>query len=213
MLSVAVNGTVHGENWLTLHKPLPREAEIVVDTTILDVFDKGPGKHALVYGEQRARLAETDEALYTERHTTVLLGLGGFGGKREGQPVPHAMPQRESDVICEMPTSPNQALIYALNGDRTDFHRKPEAATRQGYVRPIMHGLCSYGIACHAILKTLLGYDHTAIRAFDVRFVSVAFPGETYVVEMWREDSVISFRARIRERDAVIIDHGKCVFA
>ena len=100
--------------------------------------------------------------------------------------------------------------MYALCGDRNPLHRDPEVARRAGFDRPILHGLCSYGIACHAVLKTLLDYDQTRITGFDVRFSSPVYPGETQVVEMWQDDDVISFRVRIKERDVVSINNGRC---
>lgn len=210
---LAVSGGVHGEQYLTLHRPMPRAAELLVDSSILDVIDKGAGKHALVYGEQRARLKETGEPVFDLRYVLVCFGAGGFGGHKEGGPVAHRMPDRPPDAVCVLPTTENQALLYALNGDRVPLHRDPVLAREQGYERPIMHGLCSYGIACHAVLKTMCDYDHTRIRGFDVRFSAPAYPGETYLMEMWKDANIVSFRGRLKERDVIVMNNGKCTLA
>jgi acyl dehydratase len=173
------------------------------------VYDKGAGKGALVTNESEVTLAD-GSPLYTLGSTMFFRGDGGFGGHSEGTPVPHTLPDRGPDAVCEMPGRNDQALVYALCGDRNPLHRDPEFAKKAGFDKPILHGLCSYGIACHAVLKSMLGYDQTRITAFDVRFSAPVFPGETQVVEMWQDDNVISFRVRIKERDVVSINNGKC---
>lgn len=203
-------GGVHGEQYLTLHRPLPATGELLIDNRVLDVFDKGTGKAALVYGETSARLKDTDEPLFTERHILFRSGGGGFGGHTEGAPVAHKLPDRKPDASCESSTTHNQALIYALNGDRVPLHRDPSYTASRGYERPIMHGLCTYGIACQAVLKTMCDYDHTAICGFDVRFSAILYPGETIITDMWRDGNIISFRSRLKERDAVVLNNGKC---
>ena len=109
-----------------------------------------------------------------------------------------------------MPGRIDQAMVYALCGDRNPLHRDPEFAKKAGFEVPILHGLCSYGIACHAVLKTMLDYDQTRMTGFDVRFSSPVYPGETQVVEMWQDGNIISFRVRIKERDVISINNGKC---
>jgi acyl dehydratase len=200
---------LHGEQRLVVHQPLPPEAETLVSSRTTGVFDKGEGKGALVTNETAVTLAD-GAPLFTLGSTLFFRGDGGFGGKSEGAPVPHPLPEREPDAVCEMPGRADQAMVYALCGDRNPLHRDPEFAKRAGFDRPILHGLCSYGIACHAVLKTLLDYDQTRITGFDVRFSSPVYPGETQVVEMWQDDDVISFRVRIKERDVVSINNGRC---
>ena len=173
------------------------------------VYDKGADKGALVTNDIEVKLA-SGEPLCTLGSTSFYRGDGGFGGSAEGAPVPHAIPERDPDLLCEMPQRVEQALIYALCGDRNPLHRDPEAAKKGGFAAPILHGLCSYGIACHAVLKSVLDYDQTRMKSFDVRFSAPAYPGETQVVELWRDGNVISFRVRIKERDVVSINNGRC---
>ncbi|MDZ7685779.1 MAG: MaoC/PaaZ C-terminal domain-containing protein [Gammaproteobacteria bacterium] len=201
---------LHGEQRLTIHQPLPRAAEIVASNALTGVYDKGEGKGALVTSETSVRL-KSGEPLYTLGSTMFFRGDGGFGGSSEGAPVPHALPDRDPDIVCEMPQREDQAMIYALCGDRNPLHRDPNVAKQAGFDKPILHGLCSYGIACHAVLKSALDYDETRMKGFDVRFSSPVFPGETQVLEAWQDDKVISFRVRIKERDVIAINNGKCM--
>lgn len=200
---------LHGEQRLTIHQPLPSTAETLVSGGLTGVYDKGEGKGALVVNETNIKLKD-GSPLCTLGSTLFFRADGGFGGSSEGAPVPHALPDREPDAICEMPGREDQAMVYALCGDRNPLHRDPEFAKKAGFPRPILHGLCSYGIACHAVLKTMLDYDQTRMTGFDVRFSSPVFPGETQVVEMWKDDNVVSFRVRLKERDVISINNGKC---
>lgn len=203
---------LHGEQRLTLHQPLPNAADILVSNRTTGVFDKGKGRGALVVTETLVTL--TDETpLYTLGSTSFYRGDGGFGGTADGAPVPHALPDRKPDAVCELTQRQDQALIYALCGDRNPLHRDPVAAKKAGFEVPILHGLCSYGIACHGVLKSVLDYDETRMKSFDVRFSSPVFPGETQLVESWVDGNVVSFRVRIKERDIVAINNGRCLLA
>ncbi len=201
---------LHGEQRIEVFQPLPPAAEINISSRVAGVYDKGEGKGALVINESAVSLKSDGSPLYTQRNTMFYRADGGFGGESKGAPVPHQLPDREPDAVCEMPGRVDQAMVYALCGDRNPLHRDPGVAKKAGFDVPILHGLCSYGIACHAVLKTMLDYDQTQMTGFDVRFSSPVFPGETQVVEMWKDDKVISFRVRIKERDVVSINNGKC---
>lgn len=200
---------LHGEQRLSLHQSIPRAAEILIASKTTGVYDKGAGKGALVTTETAVKLA-SGAPLFTLGSTMFYRGDGGFGGASEGAPEPHALPNRSPDAVCEMPGRADQAMVYALCGDRNPLHRDPDFAKRAGFDVPILHGLCSYGIACHAVLKTMLNYDNAAVAGFDVRFSSPVLPGETQVVEMWRDGKIISFRVRLKERNVVSINNGKC---
>ena len=201
---------VHGEQRLTLHKPLPSSATILAEERITAAVDKGAGKGALIFTEKVIRLKSSNEKLCTLGGTIFARGDGGFGGPSTGALEPHPIPERKSDVSCETDTRADQALIYRLSGDRNPLHSDPKIAKMAGYPRPILHGLCSYGTVCRAVLKTICNYDHTMITGFDVRFSSPVFPGETLVTEMWKDGPVVSFRSKVKERDVVVINNGKC---
>jgi len=203
---------VHGEQRLTLHRPLPPHADLVADARVVAAYDKGAGKGALIYTETEVRAASGGEKLYTLLSCTFARGDGGFGGPAGAGPAPHPIPARAPDFVETFQTRTEQALLYRLNGDRNPLHADPELARRVGFPAPILHGLCTYGIACRAILKMACGYDHSRIRALDVRFSKPVYPGETIETDLWIDGSTVSFRCRVPQRDgAVVIDHGRCL--
>ena len=202
---------VHGEQKLTMHKPLPVATTISVDSRVVGVWDKGADKGAIVVSETIISDKKTGDKLCTMEGTTFARGDGGFGGPREGAPTPHTMPTRAPDETVEVDTRPDQALIYRLSGDRNPLHSDPEFAKAAGFPRPILHGLCTYGTCCRAIISSsVCDYDPTKIVGFDVRFSSPVFPGETIAVDIWKDGNIVSFRARVKERDVVVINNGKC---
>jgi acyl dehydratase len=201
---------VHGEQRLTMHKPLPPAATIIADERVTGAVDKGPGKGALIFTEKTIRLKGTNEVLCTTGGTIFARGDGGFGGPSTGGPEPHMIPDRKPDAVCETDTRVDQALLYRLSGDRNPLHSDPNFAKMAGFPKPILHGLCSYGTACRAVLKAICNYDHTLIGGFDVRFSSPVFPGETIITEMWKDGNVVSFRSKLKERDVVVLNNGKC---
>ena len=132
----------------------------------------------------------------------------GFGGP--GGPVkkPHPEPDRAPDVTLDLHTRPEQALVYRLNGDHNPLHIDPEVAAKAGFAQPILHGLCTFGVVCHALMKELCGYDPARFGRMDLRFSSPVFPGETIRTEIWHEDGGAAFRARVVERDKVVVSNG-----
>jgi len=125
----------------------------------------------------------------------------------------HPIPERDPDTVCDIPTSEQAALIYRLSGDYNPLHASPTVAQNAGFERPILHGLCTYGVAGHAILKTQCGYDPAKLKSMDLRFSAPVYPGETIRTEMWREDGVVAFRARAVERDVVVLNNGRAEVA
>lgn len=200
---------VHGEQRLTLHKTLPVAADIVADTRIIGAWDKGKDKGALLVTETDI-MQKGGDKLCTLQSTLFARGDGGFGGPKEGAPAPHAIPDRTPDAVYEAKTRPDQALLYRLSGDRNPLHADPEVAKQAGFPKPILHGLCTYGTCCRAILAQFCDYDPSRMTSFDVRFSAPVFPGETLRIETWRDGPIVSFRARVKDRDAMVINNGKC---
>ncbi|HUD53153.1 MaoC/PaaZ C-terminal domain-containing protein [Parvibaculum sp.] len=202
---------VHGEQKLTLHKPLPSAAKISVDSSVLGAWDKGADKGAIIVTESVIKDRDSGDKLCTLQSTIFARGDGGFGGPREGAPEPHKIPDRKPDLTVEADTRPDQALLYRLSGDRNPLHADPAFATAAGFPKPILHGLCTYGTTCRAIISSeICNYDPTLITGFDVRFSSPVFPGETVLVDIWKDGNIASFRARLKERDVTVINNGKC---
>jgi acyl dehydratase len=203
---------LHGEQRLTIHRPLPIAAELLAEERVAGLVDKGE-KGAILVIEKILRLKETGEKLCTLAATTVARGDGGFGGPREGAPQPHPLPARAPDLIHDCDTRPDQAFLYALSGDRNPLHRDPHVAKLAGFPRPILHGLCTYGTACRVIVSTVCKYDADKVTGFDARFSAPVFPGETIATDIWVDGNIVSFRSRVKERDVVVINNGKCTLA
>ena len=203
---------VHGEQKLKLHRPLPIAAQISTDSRIIGAWDKGEGKGAIIVTETVITEKGKDK-LCTLESTIFARGDGGFGGPREGAPQPHQIPDRAPDQTVEAETKPDQALLYRLSGDRNPLHSDPEFAKAVGFDKPILHGLCTYGTCCRAIISSVCDYDPTKITGFDVRFSSPVIPGDKIAVDLWKDGNTISFRARVPARDAVVINNGKCTLA
>jgi acyl dehydratase len=200
---------LHGEQGLRLLKPLPPAGTVVARTVIEEIVDKGKDKGALVYSRRDVRDKETGELLASLNSTSFLRGDGGFGGPTGPTKAPHALPERAPDLAADLATLPQAALIYRLSGDYNPLHADPEVARIAGFARPILHGLCTFGVAGHALLKTLCGYDPARLRRMEVRFSAPVFPGETVRTEIWREgEGRFAFRCRIVERDVVAINNG-----
>lgn len=204
---------VHGEQGVVLHRPLAPSGKVVGVTRILDAVDKGPGKGALIYSERRILEQGTNAPIATLTQTTFCRGDGGFGGPARVTPPPHALPERTPDVVCDLPTRPEAALIYRLSGDTNPLHAEPAHARAAGFPRPILHGLATFGVAGHAILKSVCNYDPARLTAMAGRFSAPVYPGETIRTEMWRDGGVLSFRARVVERDVIAINNGRTEIA
>ncbi|MFC3124192.1 MaoC/PaaZ C-terminal domain-containing protein [Pseudoroseomonas globiformis] len=200
---------VHGEQRITLHHPLPAEGEIIGRTRVTGLVDKGAGKGALMYSEKELRDAE-GTLLAVTGSTTFLRGDGGYGGPSDPVIPGHTLPDTAPDMAVDLATRPEQALYYRLNGDDNPLHADPDIAERAGFPRPILHGLCTLGVVAHALLRELGGYDATSMRSMALRFSSPVYPGETIRTEIWRDGS---FRARVVERDVVVVNNGKADFA
>lgn len=200
---------LHGEQGLILHRPLPPEGELSARTKIEEIVDKGPGKGALIYSSRTLVDTTTREPICTLTSTTFCRGDGGFGGPSGPSPAPRSIPERAPDLTCDLPTSRRAALIYRLSGDYNPLHVDPAVAKAAGFHEPILHGLGTYGVAGHALLRVLCDYDPSRLSRMDVRFSSPVFPGETIRTEIWRTGAgQAAFRSRVVQRDVVVLNNG-----
>jgi acyl dehydratase len=200
---------VHGEQGLTLHKPVAPQGIVIGQTRIVDAIDKGKGKGALVFSERKVTDKASGELLATLTQTTFCRADGGFGGPRREAPAPHPIPERTPDIVCDLPTRQEMALVYRLSGDVNPLHVDPDFAKAAGFARPILHGLATFGVAGHALLKSACGYAPERLTAMTGRFSAPVYPGETVRTEIWRDGAVLSFRAWVVERDVVAISNGR----
>jgi len=201
---------VDGERKIEFHKPMTVQGHVTARSRVVGAWDKGAGKGAVIVSETTLSNA-AGEDLLTITGSLFARGDGGFGGPAEGQPEPHPVPARAPEMSVDIPTSPDQALIYRLSGDRNPLHCDPAVAKAAGFPRPILHGMCTYGITCRAVLQTYAGYDPSRFKSHQARFSAPVFPGETITVDLWKDDEVISFEARIKDRGVTVIKNGKTV--
>ena len=195
---------LHGEQDLEIRKTIPTQARVVHKSRVADIFDKG--KAALIILEVETA-EEGGETLFVNRFSIFARGEGGFGG--EGGPkAGNPAPDRAPDYQAESTTMPQQALLYRLNGDKNPLHADPEFAKMGGFDTPILHGLCSYGVVCKAVVDTVFGGDTTKVGRYQARFAGVVFPGETIVTSMWKEGDKILVEAKTKERDTPVITNA-----
>jgi acyl dehydratase len=196
---------VHAEQAFVLHGPLPVAGTVRTTSTVTGIYDKGSG--ALVVTESVAVDVSTGEALVTSTGSAFISGSGGFGGSRGPQDA-WERPEREPDLRVEEQTRPEQALLYRLTGDRNPLHTDPTFAARGGFSRPILHGMCTYGITGRALLHAVCGSDPARFGAMSGRFTRPVLPGETLVVSIWRDDGGALFQTA-KQDGTVVIDRGR----
>jgi len=195
---------LHGEQDIEIHGPIPPEAKVKHQVKLAGVYDKQ--KAALVISQ----CDTTDEAgkpLFTNRMSAFLRGAGGFGGDG-GPKAGNEAPSRAPDLEVESKTLPQQALLYRLSGDKNPLHADPAFSKMGGFDVPILHGLCSYGIVCKAVVDHALGGDVARVARYQARFAGVVFPGETIVTSMWREGSQVIVAAKTKERGTPVISNA-----
>lgn len=180
---------LHGSQQIRLHAPLPPAGALDVHSEVLDIQDKGEGKNAILVFKGVGTDPATGQVVAETVSTAVIRGEGGFGGKPGERPVAPVIPDREPDATVALATTEDQPLIYRLSGDRNPLHSDPWFAKNlAGFPRPILHGLCTYGVAGRVLVAELGGGDATKLRAVGARFTSPVFPGETLTTSVWRTE-------------------------
>ncbi|HVR29997.1 MAG TPA: MaoC/PaaZ C-terminal domain-containing protein [Thermoanaerobaculia bacterium] len=195
---------LHGEQAIEIHRPIPVAARAESTARVAGIYDKG--RAALIVIESVTR-EKGGEPLFTNRFSIFARGEGGFGGDPGPKPGNEA-PARAPDLVVESPTLPYQALLYRLNGDKNPLHVDPEFAKLGGFDTPILHGLCSYGIVCKAVVDAALDGAVDRVAAYQARFTGVVYPGETIVTSMWREDGRVLLQAKTAERGSPVLGNA-----
>lgn len=199
---------LHGEQSLEVHAPLPPSAQVEAAYRVVAVSDKGEGKGALVFFEKAISDAGSGQLLCTVSSTLFLRADGGCGGfGTPPAPLP-AAPEHGFEVLDELKTGIHWALLYRLNGDRNPLHVDPAASAKAGFDRPILHGLCTYGIAGYLLVRSVCALDPARLRSLNVRFSSPVFPGESIRLEGARSPDGVFFRAVVPERNQVVLSQG-----
>ncbi|HVZ45791.1 MAG TPA: MaoC/PaaZ C-terminal domain-containing protein [Ramlibacter sp.] len=203
---------LHGEQKVVLHRPLPPEGRFTTRSRYIGAFDKGAGKGAVVVSEATWR-DEEGTPVATLTSTAFGRSEGGFGGPREGQPAPHIVPTRAPDRTVEVAIPEGQAALYRLSGDTNPLHIDPQAARRAGFERPILHGLCAFGITCRVVLAHMANHDDRRIRSHQLRWTAPVYPGDVLAVDLWRDGTQVSFAARVPARNVTVVGNGLTVLA
>ena len=194
---------VHGQQAVTIARPLPTEGTATLTTELVAMYDKG--KAAVVVTETRA--VADGQPLYTNRSSVFIRGEGGWGGERGPSGPQNVPPDRAPDHEVTSATSPDQALIYRLSGDRNRLHSDPAFAAMGGFDRPILHGLCTFGFTGRALLHTVCGSDPVRFEHVEVRFAAPVIPGEALTVRVWElGDDQAVFTTSVGDR--TVIDQG-----
>jgi acyl dehydratase len=197
---------LHGEQSITLDGPLPTSGSVTSSGKVVAVYDKGEGKGAVLVAEIES-FDDGGNRLFANRFAIFARGEGGFGG--DSGPAPgNEPPAREPDLVVESPTLVQQAALYRLSGDKNPLHIDPNMAKMGGYDTPILHGLCSYGVVCKAVVDRALDGDVGQVAGYEARFGGVLFPGETIVTSIWKDDNRLVVSASCKERGTPVLKNA-----
>lgn len=183
-MDVPLANVLHGEQEIEIHRPLPPSAELESQASIPAIYDKG--KSALVILQVNTK-EKGGDPICTNRFSIFARGEGGFGGDRGPKAGNQAPDERAPDFTIESKSWVSQPLLYRLTGDMNPLHANPAVAKKAGFPRPILQGLCTFGMACKAVVDNVLGGDVTQVAGYGVRFASPFFPGDTLVTKVWKD--------------------------
>ena len=198
---------VHGEQKLSFSNPLPVSGDFISNAKVIGCYDKGAGKGAIIDVETTINLKKDNTEICKLVSTTFARGDGGFGGP-ESPKSEIFRPEGDPDFVHEIKSKPDQALIFRLSGDYNPLHSDPNFAKTAGFEKPILHGMCTYGIACRSLVESVCEGDAKRLKKFDCRFSSPVYPGETIVTEMWKNGSKVYYQSKVKERDKIVIKNG-----
>ncbi|MEV6651088.1 MaoC/PaaZ C-terminal domain-containing protein [Streptomyces sp. NPDC051219] len=195
-VEVDLASVLHGGQTIELHRPIPVKGRAVATSRVLAVYDKGKAAVLVL----RAEVADDDGPLWTSDSQIFVRGEGGFGGER-GPSHRLELPETAPDRTADRAIREDQALLYRLSGDWNPLHADPEFAKLAGFDKPILHGLCSYGVTLKAVVDTALDGDVTRVRSYTTRFAGIVFPGETLRIRMWQSPGRVQVSVTAVERD------------
>ncbi|PWE31456.1 3-alpha,7-alpha,12-alpha-trihydroxy-5-beta-cholest-24-enoyl-CoA hydratase [Pararhodobacter marinus] len=199
---------VHGEQIGHFHKPVPVGATVVGETRVTGIDDKGTGRGALVYTETQIWNKATGDLVAVNARSTFCRGDGGCGSAGTVASQAPTQKDRAPDAAVTYETQPGQALLYRLNGDRNPLHSDPDIARKAGFERPILHGLCTWGIACRALLALCCENDPARLKSLRARFSAPVMPGDSIETRIWREGTGVAFESRVPGRDVTVLKGG-----
>ena len=190
-----------------LHRPLRTEDQLISQPRVSQVIDKGEGQSAIIQF-QRVLYQHDMTPVATIRNSIMARNQGGFGGNDGALEAPHVMPTRAPDITCDLPTSNNLALLFRLHGDSNPIHVDPQLAGKVGFNKPILHGAATFGVAGHALIRSVLKTQLHHFSRMKARFAKPFFPGDTLRTEIWIDGLTVSFRCLALERNEVTLNNG-----
>ena len=198
---------LHGEQEITLHQPIPPEATVINRGRVAELWDKGKACLCVLEVETSDSRTPARSSSPTASASSCAARVASVESRAPRRATP--APDRAADGVVESTTLPQQALIYRLSGDKNPLHADPEFAKMAGFEKPIIHGLCSYGVVCKAIVDEVLERRRDEGRRLRRRASAAsAIPGETYLTSYWQEDDRIVIEAKSKERDEVVISNA-----
>ncbi len=203
-IDIELSKVLHASEAVSVPGPIPTSGTAKSVQRFTEIWDKG--KAAVIVSESTVT-DESGKVLWTTKRSIFARGEGGFGGER-GPATSAELPDRAPDIEISLPTLPQQALLYRLCGDRNPLHSDPAFAAAAGFERPILHGLCTYGIGCKAIVDNLLDGDVSQVASYGARFAGVVFPGETLQANVWKEDGKFIGVLTAPSRDNAVVLSG-----
>jgi len=210
-VGIDVAKVLHGEQSITLHAPLRDEDEVSAKISVIEALDKGREKGAVLRVQTALSRVEDGSPLATLLSTVFARGDGGFGGPNQKSPAPAHPPDRQPDLVSEFDTRVEQALLYRLSGDMNPLHADPAWAAAAGFDRPILHGLCTYGVAAAELVRHVCDHDPSRLVHLEARFSAPVYPGERLSTEIWIEGDSVHFSTSVPARSARVLSNGRAV--
>jgi acyl dehydratase len=204
-IDINLANVLHGEQEIEIHRPLPATAELESSARVADIYDKG--KAALIIVEVQTK-EKGGEPICTNRFSIFARGEGGFGGEKGPKAGNQAPDERAPDFMVESPSAVRQPLLYRLTGDMNPLHADPEVAKKAGFPKPILQGLCTFGIACKAVVDNVLDGDVTKVAGYGVRFAGIFFPGDTLVTKVWKDDGKLLVSSHSKEGGGFVLTNA-----
>lgn len=204
---IDLSRVVHGGLELTFHAPFAPSGDVEVRSRIVGLTDKGEGKAAII--RHKTGIFRDDRRIFTSSSDLFVRGGGGFGGSVGEEAARIAMPDGPPTATAEVATRPDQALLFRLLGDRNPLHSLPDVARKAGFDAPILHGACTFGIACLSVLEKYCGGAPERMNSFAARFSGPLYPGETLCLDFWETGGGVAFTARARDRNTPVLSDGR----
>lgn len=200
---------LHAEQFLTVSRPLPTNGKVRASYRVRGIIDKGPDKGCILYYEKQLSDLESGEEIARVTSGVFCRGDGGSGNHGEPPEALQAVPETAPDLSLRKTIDWRSALIYRLSGDYNPIHASPPVAAKAGYEQPILHGLCTMGIAAHQLFEHVAGSDASRFGGMACRFSRPVFPGDTVRTDIWKTDGGARFRVTVEDRDQVVLDRGQ----